>query len=52
MENKNLSIELPVEAWNIVMNALGQRPYVEVSAVIAEIRKQADAQTEKPPEDS
>lgn len=47
---KKATIELPVEAWNVVMNALGQRPFAEVAAVIAEIRKQADEQLHKPEE--
>ena len=41
MEQK-VSIELPIEAWNIVMNALAQRPFAEVNGLIAEIKKQAD----------
>lgn len=42
MENeKNLSIDLPLEAWNVVMNALGGRPFAEVAQIIAEMQKQA-----------
>jgi len=41
---ENLSITLPVQAWNIVLNALGQRPYAEVMELVAEIKKQADEQ--------
>ena len=44
MENKEVSITLPVQAWNVVMNALGQRPYVEVAELIANIKKQAEDQ--------
>lgn len=44
MESSKVKIELPVEAWNVVMNALGQRPFAEVAGVIAEMRKQADDQ--------
>lgn len=45
---ENLSITLPVQAWNIVLNALGQRPYAEVMELVAEIKKQADEQVNKP----
>lgn len=38
-----VSIELPVEMWNIVLNSLGQRPYAEVFEVVAEIKKQGEA---------
>jgi hypothetical protein len=41
---ENLSITLPVQAWNVILNALGQRPYVEVMELIAELKKQADAE--------
>ena len=44
MENKEVSITLPVQAWNVVMNALGQRPYLEVAELIANIKKQAENQ--------
>ncbi len=44
---KKATIELSLDAWNVVMNALGQRPFAEVAAVIAEIRKQADEQLNK-----
>lgn len=42
MENKEVSITLPVQAWNIVMNALGQRPFIEVADLIAKIKQQAE----------
>jgi hypothetical protein len=41
---ENLSITLPVQAWNVILNALGQRPYAEVMELVAELKKQADAQ--------
>lgn len=44
MENKEVSITLPVQAWNVVMNALGQRPFAEVADLIASIKKQAENQ--------
>jgi hypothetical protein len=40
----NISISLPAQAWNVILNALGQRPFVEVTDLIAELKKQADAQ--------
>jgi len=48
---ENLSITLPVQAWNIVLNALGQRPYAEVMELVAEIKKQADAQVNTAPQE-
>lgn len=44
MENKDVSITLPVAAWNVVMNALGQRPFAEVAELITLIKKQAEDQ--------
>jgi hypothetical protein len=46
---ENLSITLPVQAWNVILNALGQRPYAEVMELVAELKKQADAQVNSPP---
>ena len=40
----NISVTLPVQAWNAVLNALGARPFAEVVDLIAEIKRQADAQ--------
>ncbi len=37
MENQNLTIELPVAAWNVIMNALCGRPFGEVHEIIGEI---------------
>ena len=44
MENQKVSIELTINEWNVVMNALGSRPFSEVVNLIGEIRKQADTQ--------
>jgi hypothetical protein len=49
---ENLSITLPIQAWNIVLNALGQRPYAEVVELVAELKKQADAQVNAAPGES
>lgn len=36
-----VKIELDVNQWTYILNVLGQRPYVEVNALIAEIQAQA-----------
>lgn len=43
MENTPIAITLTVAQWNVVMNALGGRPFAEVVAVITDIKSQADA---------
>jgi hypothetical protein len=48
VENKVIAIELPVAAWNIVMNSLGNRPYAEVTEVISAIKQQAEAKLKEP----
>lgn len=40
----NMKIELPINMWNVILNALGHRPYVEVKELIEEITKQAKDQ--------
>jgi hypothetical protein len=50
VEQKVISIELPVAAWNIVMNALGGRPYAEVVEVVSSIREQAESKLKVEPE--
>lgn len=43
-----MRIELTPQQWTYILNVLGQRPYVEVVELIAEIQKQAvDDQTPK-----
>ena len=39
-----MKIELTVEQINIILNALGNVPYVNSAPVIAEIQNQANAQ--------
>lgn len=34
-------LTLSLQQWNYILNVLGQRPYVEVAELIAEIQKQA-----------
>lgn len=48
MEPKNVTVNLPIEAWNVVLNALGQRPFVEVKSLIEEITNQAQGQINQP----
>jgi len=44
MEQVNVSITLSVAQCNVVMAALGQRPFAEVADIIGNIKAQADAQ--------
>lgn len=37
-----IAIELPAQAWNIVLNALAQRPYAEVADLLTEIKRQGE----------
>jgi hypothetical protein len=46
-----ITIELPVQAWNVVLQALIQRPYSEVFEVVAEIKRQGDAAVRVSPAD-
>ena len=47
----NISVTLPLQAWNVILNALGQRPYAEVVDLVAELKKQAEAQVNKAPQE-
>jgi hypothetical protein len=40
----NISITLSIQGWNVVFNALRQRPYGEIVELIEEIKRQADHQ--------
>jgi hypothetical protein len=40
----NITVTLPVQAWNSVLAALGSRPFVEVVDLITEIKRQAEGQ--------
>ena len=44
MENQNVNISMTVAQWNVVMNALGQRPFAEVAEIIGLIKTQAESQ--------
>jgi len=43
MLNGKITMELSVEEWNTVINALAQRPYAEVVSIINQLKKQGDA---------
>lgn len=52
MENKEISIPLTVAQWNVIMGALGTRPFLEVADLINEIKAKAASQmTETPVEE-
>jgi hypothetical protein len=42
MENLPIDIKLTLAQWNLVLNALGQRPFAEVNEVIAAIKVQGE----------
>ena len=44
----DITFTVSLEHANIILNALGNAPYVQVAPVIAEIQKQAAPQVEKP----
>ena len=37
-----IAIELPIQAWDVILKALGQRPFVEVAELIAEVKSQGE----------
>lgn len=45
---EKLSVTLSVTAWNIVLQALIQRPYIEVYEIVEEIKKQEDHSVNDP----
>ena len=40
----NITVTLPVQAWNSILGVLGERPFKEVADLIMEIKRQADGQ--------
>ncbi len=42
MEGMNVSVELTIPQWNVVINALAQRPYIEVADIIVGVKSQAE----------
>ena len=47
--NQPISLNLTVGEVNYVLNALSQRPFGEVAALIAKVKEQGDAQFSAPP---
>lgn len=43
-----VTIKLPVEQWNVVLQALGSQPYERVQGLIAELQRQAGPQVAPP----
>jgi hypothetical protein len=54
-EDSKIAIELSVAQWNIVLNAVTQRPFAEVNDLVQEMIQQANskviAPAELPPEE-
>ena len=46
MENQKISIELPVESWNGILQVLGKLPFEQSASLIFEIKNQAEAQAQ------
>ena len=42
MENMTINIALTLNQWNLVLNALGQRPFAEVNEIITAIKAQGE----------
>ncbi len=42
MEGMNVSVDLTIPQWNVVINALAQRPYIEVADIIGSVKSQAE----------
>jgi len=42
MENMVINITLTLNQWNLVLNALGQRPFAEVNEIISAIKLQGE----------
>jgi hypothetical protein len=46
-----ITVTLSLTEWNTVLNALGQRPFVEVAAILNSIQDQAKAQIDNSDKD-
>ena len=44
MENQSVNVNMTVAQWNVVMNALGQRPFAEVAEIVGIVKTQAESQ--------
>jgi len=42
--NQKIKLELTIDEINVVLNALGQMPYVQVVSILNNISKQAESQ--------
>lgn len=51
MENPEVTIVLKANEWNVVLNAMAQRPYAEVENLIKSIKSQGEPQI-KPKEEA
>jgi hypothetical protein len=40
----NITVALPVQAWNNILAVLGDRPFKDVADLIMEIKRQAEGQ--------
>jgi hypothetical protein len=47
MDTKEIELKLTVAETNGILNALGQMPFVQVSALIQNIQKQAEPQVKE-----
>lgn len=50
MDNKIIELKLPLNAVNLIIDALGQMPFFRVRDLIEEVRVQAVKQIEEPAE--
>ena len=42
--NQKIRLELTIDEINVILNALGQMPYVQVVSILNNISKQAESQ--------
>lgn len=49
MESQTITLTLPLSEVVKIIGALGQMPFSQVADLIAEVRKQAQAQIQSPP---
>lgn len=47
MKNENITLNFSIETLNVIINALGHRPYIEVRDIIENISVQAKSQLSK-----
>jgi hypothetical protein len=45
----NITVALPVQAWNNILAVLGDRPFKDVADLIMEIKRQAETQVSQTP---